>query len=55
MFHISSKQMEFALVQKDQYEIYRVFGAGSSNAKLVRIQNLSERLRKKQIQLFMVI
>uniref|UniRef100_A0A2C9LHE0 Protein NO VEIN C-terminal domain-containing protein n=1 Tax=Biomphalaria glabrata TaxID=6526 RepID=A0A2C9LHE0_BIOGL len=55
VFHISSKQMEFALVQKDQYEIYRVFGAGSSNAKLVRIQNLSERLRKKQIQLFMVI
>ncbi|XP_055892730.1 uncharacterized protein LOC106068793 isoform X2 [Biomphalaria glabrata] len=55
VFHISSKQMEFALVQKDQYEIYRVFGAGSSNAKLVRIQNVSERMRVKQIQLFMVI
>ncbi|CAL1544092.1 unnamed protein product [Lymnaea stagnalis] len=55
VFHVSSKQMEFALMQKEQYEIYRVYGAGNSNPKLVRIENIAERMRVKQIHLFMVI
>ncbi|KAH9515759.1 hypothetical protein Btru_011923 [Bulinus truncatus] len=55
VFHVSSNQMEFALAQKSQYEIYRVYGAGSPTARLVRIENVSEKMRVKQIQLFMVI
>ncbi|XP_059138506.1 uncharacterized protein LOC131926926 isoform X3 [Physella acuta] len=55
VFHVSSKQIEFALAMKDKYEIFRVYGAGNTNSKLVRVENVAERMRVKQVNLFMVL
>lgn len=55
VFPVSSKQIEFALQQRDRYEIYRVFGAGNTNPKLVRVDNVAEKMRLHAVRLFMVL
>lgn len=55
VFPVSSKQIEFALQHSGHYEIYRVFGAGNSNPKLVRVENVAERMKSKSVRLFMVL
>jgi hypothetical protein len=56
VFEISSQQVGFAQDQKENYHLYRVFGAGDpDNVKLIRISNLGQRLDQKQVRLCMVI
>ncbi|CAL1544088.1 unnamed protein product [Lymnaea stagnalis] len=55
IFPISSNQIELAFNQKDQFQILRVYGAGSLNSKLVLLENVADLMWKQQIHLFMVI
>jgi hypothetical protein len=56
VFEISKPQVEFAQTQRENYDLYRVLGAGDpDNVKLIRISNLWQRLGRKQVRLCMVI
>jgi len=54
-FEISSQQFEFAQQVKERYHIYRVFSAGKSHVRLSRLINLAEKMKTKQVQLFLVV
>ncbi|XP_067652769.1 uncharacterized protein [Haliotis asinina] len=55
-FDISSREVNFAHAQKEQYQIYRVFNAGNSqNVKLLRIDNIALKMDQGKLKLFMYI
>lgn len=55
-FEISSQQITFALDQKDNFHIYRIYNAYDPDlVRLVRIGNLAHRMDSKQVKLCMII
>ncbi|XP_059167842.1 uncharacterized protein LOC131949848 [Physella acuta] len=54
-FRISYNQTELAIQQKENFEIYRVYGAGSSSSKLIRIENVAEKMHQQQLRLYLVV
>ncbi|KAK3086464.1 hypothetical protein FSP39_018803 [Pinctada imbricata] len=56
LFEISAQQVDFARQVKERFHIYRVFNAGDmETVRLVRIDNLSLCMDKKQVKLCMLI
>ena len=54
-FEISAQEFEFALAQQEKYHIYRVFNVGKCDVKLKRLVNLAEKMRQKQVRLFLAV
>lgn len=56
IFEISYPQVNFAQEKKNRFHVYRVFNANNpDHVKLVRIQNLAEKINHKQVKLCLVI
>ena len=51
VFPSSFPELKFAMAQGKNYCIYRVFGAGRPDVKLIRIDNIAERIVSKEIKL----
>lgn len=54
-FEISAQEFEFALAEQQNYHIYRVLNAGKSDVKLKRLVNLAEKMKRKQVCLFLAV
>ena len=55
-FEFSVGQVVFAQEKGDQFQLYRVYSAGSPlHVRLLRIDNVAHRLHTKQLRLFMAI
>ncbi|GFO25015.1 tudor domain-containing protein, partial [Plakobranchus ocellatus] len=55
MFEVSPRQLELALKEGRNFQVYRVFGAGKPEPRLLRIENVADKMNKKQIKLFMIV
>ncbi|XP_005090510.1 uncharacterized protein LOC101857532 isoform X2 [Aplysia californica] len=55
VFPISLTQIRFAMQQGEHYQIYRVFGAGQKDVRLLRIDNVADRMRLHQMKLLMLL
>ncbi|XP_065109604.1 uncharacterized protein [Paramisgurnus dabryanus] len=54
--HMSANELDFALKEKERYQIYRVYSAGDAqNVRLCRIKNLAQHLHSKTIDLFLFV
>ncbi|RUS69201.1 hypothetical protein EGW08_023037 [Elysia chlorotica] len=52
---ISPRQLELALKEGPNFQVYRVYGAGKPEPRLLRIENVAERMKAKQLKLYMVL
>ena len=56
LFEISPNEVQFALDQKENYHLYRVFNAGNpEEVRIAKIVNVSGQLEKKSVKLCMMI
>lgn len=56
IFEISYPQIKFAQEHKDRFHVYRIFNACTPDKiRLVRIQNLAEKINEKQVRLCLLI
>ncbi|GFS15970.1 tudor domain-containing protein [Elysia marginata] len=55
IFEMSSRQLELALKEGENFQVYRVFGAGKPEPRLLRVENIAERMRTKQLKLYIVL
>lgn len=56
IFEISYPQVSFAQEKKNHFHVYRVFNANNPDlVRLVRIQNLADKINHKQVKLCLVI
>lgn len=56
LIRLSANELDFALKKKEQYHIYRVYGAGDAqNVRLCRIRNLAQHLHSKSLELFLFV
>lgn len=56
IFEISYPQIKFAQENKDKFHVYRIFNADNPDkVRLVRIQNLAEKINAKQVRLCLLI
>ena len=55
VFEVSPKQLELALKEGHNFQVYRVFGAGKPEPRLLRVENVAERMRTKQLKLYMLL
>ncbi|XP_028332404.1 uncharacterized protein LOC114481634 isoform X2 [Gouania willdenowi] len=54
--HLSANELDFALKEKERYQIFRVYSAGDAhNARLCRIQNLAQQLHTKTLSLYLFV
>ncbi|XP_046887908.1 protein NO VEIN [Hypomesus transpacificus] len=54
--HLSANELDFALREKERYQVFRVYNAGDAqNVRLCRIQNLAQHLHTKDLQLFLFV
>lgn len=54
--HLSVKELDFALREKERYHVYRVYSAGdANNVRLCRIQNLAQHLYTKELGLYLFV
>ena len=55
-FEISAPEVKFAYDKKNSYHLYRVFNAGNQqNVRLTKLENLADKMEKKQVRLCMMI
>ncbi|XP_041376442.1 protein NO VEIN-like isoform X2 [Gigantopelta aegis] len=55
-FAISAREIQFAIKHKDAYQIYRIFNAGKDDhVKLLRIDNVAQKMEQGTVKLFMFI
>ena len=55
IFEVSPRQLELALKEGENFQVYRVFGAGKAEPRLLRVENVAERMHNKQLKLYMVL
>ena len=56
MFEISPNEIQFALDQKENYHLFRVFNAGDpERVRIAKIVNVRDQLEKKTVKLCMMI
>lgn len=55
VFEISPNQVEYAMAHQERYQIFRVYNAGKDNVRLVRVDNVADRLVTKNVKLYMMI
>lgn len=56
LIHLSANELHFALKEKEQYHMYRLYNAGDAqNVRLCRIRNLAQHLHTKDLELFLFV
>ena len=56
LFEISPNEVQFALDQKESYQLFRVFNAGNPDkVRIAKIVNVCDQLEKKTVKLCMMI